>query len=66
MNNDELIFEFESGTDVVRERLELAADRIREIADEGLGTPEFSDYFKKVSEFLLLVLNINRIFMHCK
>jgi hypothetical protein len=57
MNNDELIFEFESGTDVVRERLELAADRIREIADEGLGTPEFSDYFKKVSEFLLLVLN---------
>ncbi len=56
MNNDELIFEFESGTDVVRERLELAADRIKEISQEGLKNPEFSDYFKKVSEFLLLVL----------
>ena len=31
MNNEELIFEFESGEDVVSERLELAAERIKAI-----------------------------------
>ncbi len=57
MNNDELIFEFESGRDVVEERMELASERIREIAGEGLKDPAFDDYFKTVSAFLLQILD---------
>ena len=57
MNNEELIFEFESGEDVVSERLELAADRIAAMQDESLSNDRFDDYFKKVSAFTNMVLD---------
>ena len=57
MNNEELIFEFESGEDVVSERLELAAERIAAMQDESLSNDRFDDYFKKVSAFTNMVLD---------
>ena len=57
MNNEELIFEFESGEDVVSERLELAAERIKAMQDESLSNDRFDDYFKKVSAFTNMVID---------
>ncbi len=57
MGNDELIFEFESGSDVVMERFSLSSERIREIHSEGLSDPAFSEYFKAVSGFIIQVLD---------
>lgn len=57
MNNEELVFEFESGEDVVSERLELAAERIAAMQDESLSNDRFDDYFKKVSAFTNMVLD---------
>ncbi|MCM1570078.1 MAG: aminopeptidase [Roseburia sp.] len=39
----------------MEERLELAAERIRQIAGEALGEPAFAAYFQTVASFLLLV-----------
>ncbi len=57
MNNEELIFEFESGEDVVSERLELAAERIKAMQDESLSNDRYDDYFKSVSQFIEKVLD---------
>ena len=57
MNNEELIFEFESGEDVVSERLELAAERIKAMQDESLSNDRFDDYFKSVSHFINMVID---------
>ncbi len=62
MNGDELYFEFETGADVVKQRLSLCEERIRLIGEEKLRAQEFDDYFKSVSEFLLLILDtLNRV-----
>lgn len=57
MNNEELIYEFESGDDVVSERLELAAERVAAMQDESLSNDRFDDYFKKTSLFIKMVLD---------
>ncbi len=57
MNNEELIYEFESGEDVVSERLELAAERVIAMQDESLSNDRFDDYFKKTSLFIKMVLD---------
>lgn len=57
MNDEELIFEFESGEDVVSERLELAAERIKAMQDESLSNDRFDDYFKSVSHFTNMVID---------
>ena len=57
MNNEELIFEFESGEDVVSERLELAAERIKAMQDESFSNDRFDDYFKSVSHFTNMVID---------
>ncbi len=54
-NNEELIYEFESGNEVLKERYELAAERLKNMSDEHLSNEKFDDYFHKVQKFLLMV-----------
>ncbi len=54
-NNEELIYEFESGNEVLKERYELAAERLKNMSDEHLSNEKFNDYFHKVQKFLLMV-----------
>ena len=60
MNNVELIFEFESGEDVIEERLELAAERLSGLKEETLSNAKYDEYFKKTSGFVLMVLDTYR------
>lgn len=48
--------------DILKERRELALERIRQIAEEGHAINAFDDYFKKMAKFLLLVED-NRQFL---
>ncbi len=50
--SEELIFEFESGGEIIDERYELAVSRIKELNTEKLGRDEFDDYFQKVRLFI--------------
>ena len=52
MNDNELIFEFESGNEVIDERYELASRRIKEMSEEHLKNKEFDLYFHTVRDFL--------------
>ena len=56
MSNNELIFEFESGNEILNERYELASRRIEEMADEHLKNKEFDLYFHSVRDFLEMMI----------
>ena len=57
-NENEFIFEFESGDGVINERYELAAERISEMAAEHLDNKEFDLYFQSVRSFLEMIKEI--------
>ena len=50
--SEELIFEFESNSEIIRERYDLAVSRIKELKNESLGNDVFDDYFQKVRSFI--------------
>lgn len=54
-NENEFIFEFESGDGVINERYELAAERISEMAAEHLDNKEFDLYFQSVRSFIEMI-----------
>jgi leucyl aminopeptidase (aminopeptidase T) len=54
-NNEELIYEFESGNEVMEERYKLSADRLSEMENEHLSNENFDRYFHEVKDFLLMV-----------
>ncbi|MBR4669136.1 MAG: aminopeptidase [Butyrivibrio sp.] len=56
MSDNELIFEFESGNEILNERYELASRRIEEMADEHLKNKEFDLYFHSVRDFLEMMI----------
>ncbi|MCR5402290.1 MAG: aminopeptidase [Butyrivibrio sp.] len=53
--NEDLIYEFESGSEVYKARFGLATERIVLIADEQLYDAETDRYFKSVARFLLMM-----------
>ncbi|SFU34964.1 aminopeptidase [Butyrivibrio sp. INlla21] len=55
MNDNELIFEFESGNEVIDERYDLASRRIKEMSEEHLKNKEFDLYFHTVRDFLQMM-----------
>ena len=57
MNNEELIYEFESGEDVVSQRLVLATDRLSAMEKESLSDGAFDDYFKRTASFVKMILD---------
>ncbi len=57
MNNEELIFEFESGESVMHERFTLSKERIADMGAESLQDKELEAYFSSVSSFILMVLD---------
>ena len=54
-NNEELIYEFESGKEVLSERYQLAVERLNSMADEHLSDEKYDKYFHFVRDFLLMV-----------
>ncbi len=54
-NNEELIFEFESGNEILNERFQLVKERLEEMASEHLSHEEYDRYFHAVRDFALLV-----------
>ncbi len=54
-NNEELIYEFESGKEVLSERYQLAVERLNSMADEHLSDEKYDRYFHFVRDFLLMV-----------
>ncbi|WP_029231607.1 aminopeptidase [Butyrivibrio sp. VCB2006] len=54
-NNEELIYEFENGSEVLKERYQLAVERLSSMADERLSDEKYDKYFHFVRDFLLLV-----------
>lgn len=55
MSDDGLVFEFESGADVIKERYQLAIDRIREMPSEKLCNENLEDFFHSTSRFLIMM-----------
>lgn len=53
--NNELMFEFETGGEILDERYALAIERIAEIAKEDFSNEVFRDYFNFVARFLLMI-----------
>ena len=54
-NNEELIYEFETGNEVLKERYALSVERLGSMAQEHLSDEKFDKYFHFVREFLLMV-----------
>lgn len=55
MGSEELIYEFESNEDIVKQRYDLSIERIEQIRSEHLSDGELDQYFHSVAEFLLLM-----------
>ncbi len=53
--NNELMFEFDTGNEIISERYDLAVYRLREMEQEVLRNEIFNDYFHKVIDFLLMM-----------
>ncbi len=53
--NNELMFEFETGNEIISERYDLAVYRLREMESEHLTDTALDDYFHKVRRFLLMM-----------
>lgn len=54
-NNEELIYEFETGNDVLAERYALSVERLGNMEDEHLSDEKYDKYFHFVKDFLLMV-----------
>ncbi len=54
-NNEELIYEFESGNEVLAERYALCVERLQGIENEHLADEKYDKYFHFVKDFLLMV-----------
>ena len=54
-NNEELIYEFESDNEVLKERYALSIERLGSIEEEHLSDDKFDKYFHFVKDFLLMV-----------
>ncbi len=54
-NNEELIYEFESGNEVLKERYALCIERLKSMEEEHLTDEKFDKYFHFVKDFLLMV-----------
>ncbi len=54
-NNEELIYEFETGNEVLKERYALSVERLGSMAEEHLSDEKFDKYFHFVKDFLLMV-----------
>ncbi|MCR5670759.1 MAG: aminopeptidase [Butyrivibrio sp.] len=54
-NNEELIYEFSAGEEVIDERYSLCAERIRDIAGEHLEDQGLDGYFHVVAIFISLI-----------
>lgn len=54
-NNEELIYEFETGNEVLAERYALSVERLASMEDEHLSNEKYDKYFHFVKDFLLMV-----------
>ena len=54
-NNEELIYEFETGNEVLAERYNLAVERLGSMENEHLSNEKYDKYFHFVKDFLLMV-----------
>ena len=59
-DNKELIYEFESGNEVLSERFALAVERLSEMEDEHLHSAAFDRYFHVVKDFALLIAETDK------
>ncbi|SFC41450.1 aminopeptidase [Butyrivibrio sp. YAB3001] len=54
-NSEELIYEFESGNEVLKERYALAVERLGSIEEEHLSDEKYDIYFHFVKDFILML-----------
>ena len=54
-NNEELIYEFDNGNEVLTERYALSVERLGSMEEEHLSNEKYDKYFHFVKDFLLMV-----------